>query len=336
MANVALRFGQNAVVVVSTRSVRRRLARVARRLHWSAIELSSSARAPEPPPGRLPLNCLASDAPWFNPEWRMVGRLLGLSQDEGWYHRKAFEWTHCVYGLEQLGVLGPDTDALGVGAGHECVLYYLANRTRLTVATDLYSGAFVDAHAAEAAPDFLANPAKYAPFPYHEDRLLALPADGCVLPFRDGSFDVVYSLSSIEHFGGHDRAAESMREMSRVLRPGGIACVATEFVLSGGSHPEYFTAEDFNRWIIGSCDLVPIEPLDLTPPPDRYMRDPIRLPEEVFKTPHIVISAGDFVWTSVVVFMRKPTRRDLASWSGRRVVGAVRRRLAKDAAAGFV
>jgi len=95
------------------------------------------------------------------------------------------------------------------------------------------------APAQEADPAFLKDPARFAPFVYDQRRLLALPADGCYLPFQSGSFDVVYSLSSIEHFGGHQRASEAMREMNRLLSPGGTACVATELVLEGGPHPAY-------------------------------------------------------------------------------------------------
>jgi SAM-dependent methyltransferase len=264
--------------------------------------------------GGLPLNCLCRPLAWEDPAWRAAGRLLALPQHEGWLHRKAFEWTQCVYGLERLGALGDDRTALGVGAGHECVLYYLANRTRLTVATDLYEGEFADSIAEEASPEFLTNPAKFAPFRYREDRLVGLPADGLSLPFRDGSFDVVYSLSSIEHFGGHDRSAQAVREMARVLRPGGIACIATEFILDGGQHGEYFTFEDLTRWIIGASPAFElVEPLDTTPPPAQYCDDPVRLPDEPLKTPHVVLSAGGWLFTSVVLFLRKRHRRRLQS-----------------------
>ena len=48
----------------------------------------------------------------------------------------------------------------------------------------------------------LTDPASHAPFPYREDRLEVVYADARELPFPDESFDVVFSLSSIEHFGG--------------------------------------------------------------------------------------------------------------------------------------
>jgi SAM-dependent methyltransferase len=47
-------------------------------------------------------------------------------------------------------------------------------------------------------------------------------ADVRDLPFRDGSFDAIYSMGTIEHFEETQRAVE---EMVRVLKPGGRAIV---------------------------------------------------------------------------------------------------------------
>lgn len=262
--------------------------------------------------GPLPLNSLTNVHAWRDPEWRAVSRLLALSQDEGWFHRKAFEWTHCVYGLERLNALGPGRRVLGVAAGHECTLYYLANRSEITVATDLYSGGFVDAIAGEADPDFLNNPDRFAPFPYHEDHLLPMPANALALPFASNTFDVVYSLSSIEHFGGHGGAAQGVREMARVLKPGGIACIATEYVLRGPPHHEYFNSADLDRWVIKACpELRLVEPLDLTEPPEEYFADPVPLPDDPLHHPHVVLRLGEVMFTSVVLFFEKRRRNPL-------------------------
>jgi SAM-dependent methyltransferase len=47
-------------------------------------------------------------------------------------------------------------------------------------------------------------------------------ADVRELPFRDASFDAIYSMGTIEHFEETERAVE---EMARVLKPGGRAIV---------------------------------------------------------------------------------------------------------------
>ena len=47
-------------------------------------------------------------------------------------------------------------------------------------------------------------------------------ADVRALPFRPGSFDLIYSMGTIEHFPETDQAA---RELFAVLRPGGRAII---------------------------------------------------------------------------------------------------------------
>jgi SAM-dependent methyltransferase len=52
--------------------------------------------------------------------------------------------------------------------------------------------------------------------------LLGAVGDVRALPFRDASFDAIYSMGTIEHFDETERAVE---EMARVLKPGGRAIV---------------------------------------------------------------------------------------------------------------
>jgi SAM-dependent methyltransferase len=302
----------------------RRLRQVLAARGWSRSALAKFVPVRPADPRRVPLNGVCHPAYWQDGEWRTYGRALGLPQDEGWYHRKAWEWTQCVYGLERLGALGPGRRAVGVGAGHECVLYYLANRTAVTVATDLYAGDFATSPAEEADRAFLREPERFAPFVYYEDRLLGLPADGCALPLRSGSFDVAYSLSSIEHFGGHERASQAMREMCRVLRPGGVACVATELVMEGGPHPAYFTWEDLNQFVISPSGMVLVEPMSKVRPPQDLLDDPIKLPEEYLRAPHIVLQDGQWKFTSVCLFLVKPKAAQIIAAAGRRATRAAK------------
>jgi SAM-dependent methyltransferase len=51
--------------------------------------------------------------------------------------------------------------------------------------------------------------------------LRALAADVRCLPFADGDFDTVVSNSTLDHFRTSAELADSIKELSRVLRPGG-------------------------------------------------------------------------------------------------------------------
>jgi SAM-dependent methyltransferase len=246
---------------------------------------------------------LANPAKWDNREWLAILRSLGLADDKLSMHRKPYEFTQLVYGCRRLGVLGDDASILSVGAGHETVLYWLANNARRVVATDMYEGVWQDLQGREGNPDVLVRPDDYAPFPYRRERLTFLKMDGRRLAFRDGAFDIAYSLSSIEHFGGLAGAVATIREMARVVRSGGIVAIATEYVLSGPPHEETFQPAEIAELITRS-GLELVEPLDESVY-RRYTYTPIDLHRTPYQTPHMVVRFGDTVFTTVMIFLRK-------------------------------
>lgn len=140
--------------------------------------------------------------------------------------RKVWEMAMLAMFLEETGRLSEQTEALAVGAGDERIVFWLANRIGRVVATDIYGeGDFAER---EGRHSMLIDPASHAPFPYREDRLEVRWMDGRALEFSDESFDVVFSLSSIEHFGSPADIARAAAEVGRVLRPGGHAFIVTE------------------------------------------------------------------------------------------------------------
>ena len=246
---------------------------------------------------------LANPAKWHNPEWLDILRSLGLSDDPLAMHRKPYEFTQLIFGCQRLGVLHPDAAIVSIGAGHEQVLYWLANHVGRVVATDAYEGRWQSAGAREGDAGVIDDPAGYAPFPYRADRLAFMRMDGRALEFGDGTFDIAYSLSSIEHFGGFEGAAQTMREMARVLKPGGVLAVATEYVLSGPPCEETFQPDEVMQ-LVAASGLTPVEPID-EQVYRRYETRPVRLDVDPYQSPHMTVQLGDTVFTSVMVFLRK-------------------------------
>jgi SAM-dependent methyltransferase len=127
--------------------------------------------------------------------------------------------------------------------------------------------------------------------------------DGRQLSFPDGSFDLSYSLSSIEHFGGVEGAAATIREMGRVLKPGGIMALATEYVLSGPPHEETFQPREFAE-LIRQPGLELVQPID-TRVYERYAYAAIDLYKNPYQSPHMVVRFNDTVFTTVFAFLRR-------------------------------
>ena len=91
--------------------------------------------------------------------------------------------------------------------------------------------------------------------------------DALDLRFADSSFDGVFSSSSIEHFGDHDDVRRALAEIRRVLKPGGIAALSTEYRIDGDlpELPGILLFDEFGvHSVLASSDWTLVEPLDLT------------------------------------------------------------------------
>ena len=246
---------------------------------------------------------LANPAKWDNPAWMARLRELGLPDHKQSMHRKFYEYTQLVYGLERLDLLNDSVSVVSIGAGHEPVLYALANHVGHVLATDLYEGVWQTVQAREGDAGVLHDPATFAPFPYREERLEFRRMDALNLEIESERFDVAYSLSSVEHFGGVEGAGRAIDEMARVVRPGGVVALATEYALAGPRHAEVFGPEEFAA-LVSRPGLEPVQPID-TAVYRRYEYAAIDLYRNPYQTPHMVVRFDETVFTTVFVFLRK-------------------------------
>jgi SAM-dependent methyltransferase len=284
--------------------------------HWTVLasllrseEFERHFRDVSPQGGFLPRDVqlceLANPAKWDNPEWmQLLQDLKVVSDEKSAMHRKSYEFTQLLYGLYRLKFLREDVRVLSVGAGHEPILFWLANHVGLVVATDLYEEGRWDACGdMEGDQRVIRRPEDYAPFSYRRDRLAFLQMDGRRLAFRDAAFDVAYSLSSVEHFGGVSGAARAVDEMARTLKPGGLLALATEYRLSGTHHDEVFEPEDVHA-LSARPGLQLVQPIDERVY-QRYDYVPVDLYKNRFQTPHMVVRMGETVFTTVMLFLQK-------------------------------
>jgi SAM-dependent methyltransferase len=278
------------------------------------IELARQISRPAPRANTL--SGIVNPAHYSNAEWLALHHeLSNYSIDKhcfqncsGEIYRKGWEWTQCLYGLRELQMLKPEYRALGVGVGRESVIYYLADHIAHVMATDLYGAQSWSSQGGREADLALLEASKaYCPVSVNFSKITFENQDGTHLTYANDSFDFAWSLSSIEHFGGHAAATKAMQEMARVVRPGGVVAVATEMLLlEEYSHPEYFTQSEIMAELLNPCpELEIIGHIDFDALPSTFLVDQIVIPAGADRRRrHVVLNDGNVQWTSILMFFR--------------------------------
>ena len=273
------------------------------------------------------------DLPDFDePRLRAMLRSISPQDDEhSELHRKLWEYAMLGMYLEDVGAIREDARMLAVAAGHEEPLFWLANRIERMVATDIYGDGGFAVEGREADASMLTDPASFAPYPYREDHLEVQHMNALDLKFPDDSFDAVFSLSSIEHFGSPANFQRAAAEMSRVVRPGGHVIIVTEVLIgqklfdvpavnyaiklaslgrkAQGARwnkraQDAFTPRELERDIVAPVGHPLVQPLDTTLSPSSYDNlidwapDGTLTPKTGDPFPHIMLQAHGSPWTS--------------------------------------
>ena len=276
------------------------------RLHYPVVSYPALLRQRREEP--VPFNKIANVADITNPQWRELLEDMGESfaMDESRFHRKTWEHVHIVYVMNQLGYLRPENNCLSIGAGREPVLYYLAHKMADIVGIDIYEGQYLGG---EDETDVMVHPAKYAPFVYPEENLELVQMDALDLTFPDNHFDVIFSASSIEHFGTPQQISKSIAEMERVLKPGGLCVITTELALNriAGNIPNtrIFRLQELLDMFERNGFQLDTAPVDIAIE-DNWLHDWVKLPQEIHKRPHAVLRYLRTVFTSVALAFTKP------------------------------
>ncbi|MCK6586266.1 MAG: class I SAM-dependent methyltransferase [Polyangiaceae bacterium] len=136
-----------------------------------------------------------------------------------WFHAKQWEYFQL---LETRRVYAPNARVLvGLGCGCELTIPPLAEGAEEVIATDLYGrkGAW---DVAQRRPDEVYPQLKNLRVHSMDMRKIDLPP---------GSADFVWSLCAVEHVGGIDEVADTLRQAGRLLSDSGVLFVSTEYNL---------------------------------------------------------------------------------------------------------
>jgi SAM-dependent methyltransferase len=259
---------------------------------------------------------------------------------DGEEHRKPWEVAMSARALRDFGALHEDAEILGVGAGSEATIFWLTRHVKRVFATDLYltedSWSELDSGAG-----MLHAPEGETTLDWNPRRLVVQHMNALELRYEDDSFDGIFSSGSIEHFGALDDIHKSVEEMYRVVRPGGVVALATEFRLAGPPPglpgTALFDQEELRRVLLEGLDWELPSQLDFSiseettaapvdfdslvelslAEPTLWMKLKDALGREVkleatairhlpTPYPHIVLRKGEHLWTSVFVTLIKP------------------------------
>ena len=180
-------------------------------------------------------------------------------------YRKDWEIVLAARSLSAAGVLDPHAQVIGIGAGNEPTLFWLTTQVARVFATDLY----LDAGWEESASaEMLVDPGRSWPGSWDEERLVVQHMDARELRHPEAAFDAAFSSSSFEHFGELEDVRRAMEEACRVVRPGGLISISTEFRLAGDASSApgvlLFNREELLQVFVEGLPVEPLVPVDFS------------------------------------------------------------------------
>jgi SAM-dependent methyltransferase len=295
-------------------------------------EIAPGSAPTLPPVGRMPLSRVQHLEDFANPDlaawikFAFPSHMRHPGFPVGREYRKHWEVAMALRTLAAAGTIPGRAEILGIAAGNEPTTFILTNYARRVFATDLYLAPGWDE---SASASMLTHPGMNFSGPWHPRRLIVQHMNALDLWYEDSTFDATFSSGSLEHFGSYAAVETAMREAWRVLKPGGVCTLSTEFRLLGPDpgmpSALMFSEEELCRHVLGSADWKPIGEMDFTPPPVAslspvpYSQATVEVRRhqrrhslmafdemEWSRWPHIALMHEGRTWTSCHLALRKP------------------------------
>lgn len=133
--------------------------------------------------------------------------------------------------LEDAGKVGPGMAICGVGAGTAPVTFALAERGCLVFAADRFLE--LNSRSNLAPATMLVRPRSFTGRTIDRGAVIPIHSDPRGLNLPSEYFDGVFAGTGITHLGSPGGLAAAIEEISRVLKPGGVASVTADFLLEG-------------------------------------------------------------------------------------------------------
>jgi SAM-dependent methyltransferase len=248
---------------------------------------------------------------------------FGLSEPAIIPDSKQWECAMMMRTFSELGVVRPGALLAGIGAGTEETTFALAAKDCIVFPTDRYLELTPWSDVAPAG--MMVNPAQFSPYAYPRGAVIPVHSDARAASLPSGFFDGVYSAGSIEHFGSLEAVSAAAEEIGRILKPGGIAAISTEFRLDGPNDKPWFsddcilfTPELLQKHIVGPSGLELIGEPDYSTSKETYdnrvvLTDFLKKAKRVVSLadkrnayPNLVLFHDGYLFCSVHLAMRKP------------------------------
>lgn len=177
---------------------------------------------------------------------------------------RMWEFAATYLGLAQAGMLDGTAHGLTFGSGQEPLIFAVAPHVERLLVTDLYAmDSTWDIARTESPKDFVLQA---APPGFDASRLEVRSMDMRRVDLPDASFDFCYSISAFEHIGDDPDFLAHLREVRRLLRPGGLYAMTTEVRLatrSSATRGNYCFAVDHLLRLFREAGLHPAGPVDM-------------------------------------------------------------------------